>query len=363
MLASKETAGMTALANATAPVRRGEELDAARIAGYLHATFGLESEVLVEQFPSGHSNLTYLVRAGRREFVLRRPPFGTTVKSAHDMGREFRVLTGLEKIYPLAPRPLAYCEDASVLGAPFYLMTRLDGIILRKSLPPGVTIPEETARRFCRAFIDNLAAIHSLDLGATGLRALGKPEGYVQRQVEGWTKRYHDARTEDVPGMARLAGWLSANRPPESGAALIHNDYKPDNIVLDPADLGRILGVLDWEMATVGDPLMDLGCTLAYWVEGDDTAEMQALKFAPTTCPGFFRRRELAELYRVRTGREPGDIVFYYAFGLFKLAVIIQQIYFRYAKGLTRDERFAGFGEAVKVLARRAAEAVETGRV
>ena len=354
---------MSALANRTAPVRRGEELDAPRIAEYLRATLGIEGEVLVEQFPSGHSNLTYLIRANGREFVLRRPPFGTTVKSAHDMGREFRVLAGLKSIYPLAPRPLAYCEDPSVLGAPFYLMTRLDGIILRKSLPPGVAIPTETARRFCRAFIDNFAVIHSLDLDATGLRALGKPEGYVQRQVDGWTKRYLDARTDEVLDMARLATWLGANRPAERGAALIHNDYKPDNIVLDPADLGRITGVLDWEMATVGDPLMDLGCTLAYWVEAGDTPEMQALKFAPTTCPGFLKRRELADLYGAKTGRDPGDMIFYYAFGLFKLAVIIQQIYYRYVKGLTRDERFAGFGEAVKVLARRAAEAVETGSV
>src|SRR5439155_26326836 len=208
----------------------------------------------VEQFPHGHSNLTYLLRRGPSEWVLRRPPFGNQVKTAHDMGREYRVLSKLCTVFPAAPRPYLYCEDESVLGAPFYLMERRSGVVLRKTLPPGLAIDPPTARQLGLALIDNLARLHSLDYRQIGLGDLGKPDGYVSRQVSGWSNRYVQARTDDVPAMERVARWLGEHLPPESAASLIHNDYKYDNLVLDPADLTRVVAVLDWEMATVGDP-------------------------------------------------------------------------------------------------------------
>ena len=257
--------------DATTAVRAGEELPIDRLSSYLGREMpDLGGALVVEQFPHGHSNLTYLVRAGDKEFVLRRAPAGNQVKGAHDMGREFRVLSKLWPVYPPAPRPVLYCEDNSILETPFYLMERRHGVILRKTLPAGLSIDPLTARRLSLSLIDNLAALHRLDYQAAGLGDLGKPAGYVERQVAGWSERYTKAQTDELPGMARLTKWLAENKPAESGAALIHNDYKYDNILLDSTELTQIVAVLDWEMATVGDPLMDLGTTLAYWVEATD---------------------------------------------------------------------------------------------
>jgi aminoglycoside phosphotransferase (APT) family kinase protein len=341
-------------------VRAGEELDAARLADYLRATLSVSGPLLIEQFPSGHSNLTYLIRAGERELVLRRPPFGSKVKSAHDMGREYRVLSRLSAVYP-APRPVAYCEDPSVLGAPFYLMERLRGVIVRLNPPPELTGSPERVRGLCTAFIDRLADLHQIDYAAVGLGDLGKPAGYVERQVSGWTRRYEDARTDEIGEMTWLAGWLKERLPPESGAALIHNDYKYDNLVLAADDLTRIIGVLDWEMSTVGDPLMDLGTALGYWVEAGDPPELQAIRFCSTTLPGSLTRRELAERYGERTGRDVSDLLFYYCFALFKTAGVAQQIYYRYKQGLTHDERFAAMILGVRVLSQTAVRAAQRG--
>lgn len=347
----------------TRPVRAGEELDLARLGAYLAAHLpGAGGPLVVEQFPHGHSNLTYLLRMGDREMVLRRPPIGNRVKSAHDMGREYRVLSRLCLVYEPAPRPFAYCEDEEILGAPFYLMERRRGIILRRANPPGVSLPPEALRRLAEALIDNLARLHALDYRAAGLGDLGKPDGYVGRQVEGWTRRHRDAQTGDVPEMDGLAAWLAGAMPRESGAALVHNDYKFDNLLLDPADPTRIVAVLDWEMATVGDPLMDLGTTLGYWVEAGDPDLLQHLVLGPTAQPGCPTRRELADRYAERVGRDAPDLLFYYVFGLFKIAVIVQQIYARYVRGLTRDGRFAGYDVAVAALARAAVQAAESGR-
>jgi len=347
-----------------APVREGEQLDIARLQSFLAALpEPIAGPVSVEQFPQGFSNLTYLVRAGDQEFVLRRPPFGNRVKSAHDMGREYHVLSKLHKVYELAPRPLAYCEDDAVLGAPFYLMERRRGIILRKTLPSGLTLPPETLRELGFAMIDNLARLHGLDYNAAGLGELGKPEGYVERQVSGWSNRYQKAQTDDVPDMFRTMEWLAGNRPAESGASLIHNDYKYDNLLLDPDDLTRIIAVLDWEMCTLGDPLMDFGATLAYWVEAGDDKSLTSFVAGPTNLPGSPTRRELIARYGEKTGRDLSNILFYYCFGLFKLAVIIQQIYYRYAQGHTRDPRFAQLNFVVANLSRAAVRAIEIGSV
>jgi aminoglycoside phosphotransferase (APT) family kinase protein len=348
--------------NRTAPIRAGEELPVERLAAYLSEHLpDSAGPLVVEQFPQGHSNLTYLLRLGSAEMVLRRPPFGNQVKSAHDMAREYRVLSRLSAVYPPAPRPILHCEDQSVIGSEFYLMERRQGLILRKTIPPEVTIDSETARQLSTALIDNLALLHSLDYQAAGLGELGKPDGYVRRQVTGWASRYEQARTDDVPSMERLAVRLAGQMPPESGAAIIHNDYKYDNLILDAADPTRIVAVLDWEMATIGDPLMDLGATLGYWVEAADPPALRQAAFGPTALPGSLTRQELLDRYQEQTGRTAANPVFYYAFGLFKLAVIVQQIYARYARGHTSDTRFAHLNQLVTVLGEQAETRLTAG--
>lgn len=345
----------------TRPMRPGEELDVERLRAYLTEHLpGFSGDLSVEQFPSGHSNLTYFLRDGERELVLRRPPFGSKVKTAHDMGREHRILSRLCRVYPPAPEPLLYCDDTSVLGAPFYVMKRIRGIILRRSPPKELTLDPSTVRKLSESFVDNLVALHAIDFEGIGLGDLGKPTGYVERQVTGWTKRYADSRTDDIPAVDEMAAWLAAHMPPEGGAALIHNDYKYDNIILDPVDVTKIVGVLDWEMSTLGDPLMDLGTALGYWVEAGDPDEVRGFAFGPTFLPGSMTRRELAERYAERTGASLEHLLFYYCFALFKTAVVAQQIYYRYRQGLTRDERFAAFIIGVRVLSDSALRAAET---
>lgn len=345
--------------DATRTVRAGEELDAKKLAQFL----GWD-EVRVSQFPSGHSNLTYLVEGGGRQLVLRRPPFGakTVGKTAHDMGREYRILSRLHAVYPQAPKPVAYTEDASILGAPFYVMERIVGVILRRD-PPAALVSPETAKKLGEAFIDNLVTLHQLDYRAAGLGELGKPEGYVERQVRGWAERYRNARTDDIADMEFLEQWLIEHMPQESGAALIHNDYKYDNLVLAPDDLTSIIGVLDWEMSTVGDPLMDLGTALSYWVHADDPPALQAVRMCATHLPGSLRREQLLSRYQERTGRDILDIVFYYCFALFKSCGVVQQIYYRYKQGLTRDERFGAMIHAVHALSATAVRAIEAGHI
>lgn len=355
---------MTAALDSTAPVRPGEELPLARLEVFLRPHFpDAGGPLVVEQFPHGHSNLTYLLRLGGQELVLRRPPFGNQVKSAHDMGREYRVLSKLSAIYPPAPRPYLYCEDDGVLGAPFYVMERRHGVVLRKSLPKGLALDPATVRALDEALIDNLATLHMLDWRAAGLADLGKPDGYVNRQVTGWVNRYAAARTDEVPEVERVARWLTEHQPTESGAGLIHNDYKFDNVLLDANDLTRIVAVLDWEMATIGDPLMDLGSALSYWIHEDDPPLLKQARMGPTGLPGSLTRQELVARYAERTGQDVPNVLFYYCFGLFKTAVIIQQIYARYVRGHTKDARFATMNDVVLVLSQQAERALTAGTV
>ncbi len=348
--------------NETAPIRPGEELPLERLEAWLKEHLPeVAGPLLVEQFPAGHSNLTYLMRCGRNELVLRRPPFGNQVKSAHDMGREFRVLSRLSKVYSPAPRPYAFCDDETVIGAPFYVMERRRGLILRTHATSQLALDPDMARRLSASLIDQLARLHSIDYRAADLADLGKPEGYIERQVGGWSKRYEQARTGEVPEMDRVARWLSGHLPAESRAAVIHNDYKYDNIVLSPDDPTRIVAVLDWEMATLGDPLMDLGTTLGYWIESGDPEPLRKTAFGPTAVPGSLTRRKLVARYEEQTGRPVPEPLFYYCFGLFKIAVIVQQIYARYVRGHTRDPRFARLGDLVGVLSRQAEAAIECG--
>lgn len=332
-------------------VRSDELLDIDKLEPYLKEGLPeLEGPLVVEQFPKGFSNLTYLIRVGERELVLRRPPFGANIKGGHDMGREYRILSQLIDVYPKVPKPYLFCEDESVLGAPFYVMERLSGVILRPHMPPEMIPEPPLMGRIAEGLIDNLATLHGLDYGAAGLGDFGRPEGYVERQITGWSKRYLRSKTDYLADMERTAAWLSDNLPAGNGAGatLIHNDYKYDNLVLDSADWSRIIGVLDWEMATIGDPLMDLGTTLGYWVEADDPPGILAMQFSPTNLPGNPTRDELVERYARKSGRDVSNLTFYHVYGLFKLAVIVQQIYYRYKNGFTQDPRFANLIEAVK---------------
>ncbi|MCB2190172.1 MAG: phosphotransferase family protein [Deltaproteobacteria bacterium] len=354
---------MSELMDKAAQVRPGEELDAARLGEFLRNNIpGLDGELEISQFPSGYSNLTYFLRMGGKEMVLRRPPHGTKAKTAHDMGREYRVLSALHPVFPYCPRPLVYSEDPTVMGCHFYVMERIEGIILRRSLPPELGFGPAEMRRLTQRLMEVMAELHAVDYQAAGLGDFGKPQGYVRRQVEGWSKRYRAARTPDVPDGEAVMAWLAQQMPPESPTpAVIHNDFKLDNVVLDPGDPLKIIGVLDWEMATLGDPLMDLACTLAYWVQGDDPPELVQGASSLTHLPGSLTRSEAVEHYGRLTGRVMDRMDFYYCFGLFRLAVIAQQIYYRYFHGQTADERFARLGGMVGMLLSKA-QAVTQGQ-
>ena len=348
----------------TNAVRTGEELDVQRLSQYLTSQIGpISGAVSVEQFPAGSSNLTYLIRIGNNEYVLRRPPFGNTVKSAHDMGREFNVLSKLSAVYQPAPKPLLFCEDETVIGSEFYLMERRNGLIIRGNSPPSLEASPDLQRKTAVSFIKNLADLHALDYKAAGIGDFGKPEGYTRRQVEGWTKRYFAAKTDEWPEVENTITWLNDNIPAESGNSLVHNDYKFDNVMLDPGDLTKITAVLDWEMVTIGDPLMDLGTTLGYWMSRDAPDELLNMPFNPRVLMENVTRRELVEMYSESLGRALPDMLFYYVFGTFKIAAICQQIYARYVKGFTKDKRFAGFDKFVATLGRIAENAITTKKV
>jgi aminoglycoside phosphotransferase (APT) family kinase protein len=343
------------------PIRAGEELDAHKLESFLRRHFPNEAATfLIKQFPSGHSNLTYSIQFGNRQMVLRRPPFGSKVKSAHDMGREFHVLSKLHSAYPPAPRVLLYCEDDSVLGAPFYLMEPISGVILRRDPPPGLSFTPDKAYGLCESFIDNLVRLHSIDYAGIGLADLGKPQGYLERQVRGWIERYHGSKTHDIPEVDKISEWVQQNLPASSYATLIHNDYKFDNMILDPADLTKILGLLDWEMCTIGDPLSDLGTALAYWVEAGDADDLQQLRWGPTDYPGSMTRSKLVQRYAQSSGHDVSNMLFYLVFARFKVAVIVQQIYYRFHAGLTKDQRFASMPAVVQTLLRASWHAAQT---
>lgn len=347
------------------PVRAGEELNWARVAAYLrdqlapHRSPGLDlsREPVVEQFHGGHSNLTYRLRYQDAELVLRRPPLGPLPPTAHDMAREHRWLDAIHPLFPLAPRTFLLCEDPEVAGAPFYVMERRHGLVVRTDEPPALADRPAARHRLSRALVETLADLHTIAVEANGLSPLGKPVGFVERQVRGWTERWHRSKTDEIPEMAALATWLAAQLPPNADPpAIVHGDFKLDNVMLDPRDVGRLVAVFDWEMTALGDPLVDLGIFLAYWSQGAKLAPHDALA-SVTNRPGWFSRAEVIECYAARSGRDLSRLAFYEAFALFKIAVVIQQIYFRYQNGQTRDERFAQFDVRVLQLARQGAAA------
>ena len=356
---------MQDLTDKATAIRTGEELDSRKIFKYLKDNIPqLEEDLEISQFPSGFSNLTYCIKSGTKEFVLRRPPFGKKAKSAHDMCREYRMLQALKPVFPYCPAPIAFTEDESIIGCPFYIMERISGIILRKNIPTQLKYSAADARNLCVELLDVQIKLHAIDYKGIGLESLGKPEGYVERQVAGWSARYRDARTPDAPDYELVMAWLKDKIPAAPvKPAIIHNDYKFDNVVLDTADPLKIIGVLDWEMATIGDPLMDLGNSLAYWVENGDPEAMQLIRIMPTNIEGALTRKEITELYAVSTGTSIANFDFYYCFGLFRLSVIAQQIYYRFYHGQTKDERFKMLIFAVKVLEETAAKVMDQSKL
>lgn len=325
----------------TIPVRADERFDASRVLGFLRSA-GIQLENLeVEQFPSGQSNLTYLLRSGEWEAVLRRPPLGPVAPRAHDMPREFKILQRLHPHFSLAPEPYALCEDPEVIGAPFYVMQRRRGLVLDQNLPPGWKGDDNTHRAIAESLVGVLVDLHAVDWQAAGLGEIGHPEGYMRRQVGGWIDRYQRARTSEVAGVDRLAAWLSSEIPVSPPPTMIHNDYKLNNLLLDYTDPTRITAVLDWEMATVGDPLSDVASLLVYWTRPGEAEMMGGLR-SVTEEPGFPSRDEIVDLYTRLSGRDTRQLHWYLAFAYFRVGVICQQIYHRWFKGQTHDERFEG---------------------
>ena len=334
-------------------VREGEAIDAGALTAFCrqHAPELVPSagDIEIRQFPGGASNLTYLLTVDSNEYVLRRPPLGSNVASAHDMGREYGVLSRLHGVYDYAPRPIVYCGDDAVLGSEFYIMARLEGVIVRRDLPTGMALAPAHAARLCDRLLDGQARLHNTAIEAADMADFGKPQGYIERQVGGWNKRFRNARTSDVPDCEAVMSWLDTRRPQITRAAIIHNDYKLDNVVFN-ADLSAVAGVLDWEMATLGDPIMDFACSMAYWVQADDPPELRSIRMGPTHLPGMLTRDEMLARYCEKTGQSVDDWAFYQVFGLFRLAVIAQQIYKRFVEGKTRDPRFERFGMFAGVL-------------
>ncbi|MBX8546195.1 phosphotransferase family protein [Pseudomonas cichorii] len=350
-----------ALTDQSTDIRPGEELDAHLIDPYLKTRIpGLSGLPQISQFPGGASNLTYLVRYPEQEFVLRRPPFGQKARSAHDMGREYRILNGLKDAFPYCPKAYAHCTDESLIGSDFYVMERVKGIILRSDLPPELNLDAGQTEALCKSFIDKLVELHQVDYQACGLADLGKPQGYVERQILGWSERYEKAMTPDAPAWEKVRNWLVAKMPADhTQPAIVHNDYRFDNVILDPANPMRIIGVLDWELTTLGDPLMDLGNTLAYWIQADDPAPVQLMRRQPSNAPGMLTRQQFVDFYAERSGIRIDNFDFYYTYGLFRLAGIVQQIYYRFFHGQTQDKRFAQFIQMNLLLERMSLQVIE----
>ena len=347
-------------------VRPGEELNTPAVDAWLKQQVpGLQGTPEVTQFSGGASNWTYRLQYPNGDYILRRPPAGTKAKGAHDMGREFRVQSALKPVYPVVPTMIGHCADAAITGSEFYVMERIAGIIPRKNMPKGLALDAATTRKLCMNVLDKLIELHGVDAHAAGLDSLGKGSGYCRRQIEGWSERYTKARTWNVPSYRYVMAWLKERTPDDVANVVIHNDWRFDNVVLAETDPTRVIGVLDWEMATLGDPLMDLGNALAYWVHADDNTLLQTTRRQPTHLPGMLRREEVVEYYLDKSGfkLDRQKWAFYEVYGLFRLAVIVQQIYYRYYHGQTQDKRFAQFVQMNKLLEQMSLQAIERSRL
>lgn len=343
--------------NSVIPVRAGEELDRAKLLDFLHTHMdGLpEGDLEIRQFGAGHSNLTYALSIGTWEAVLRRPPLGPLPPKAHDMEREFRILSSLHDVFPAAPKPYVFSEDPAIVGSPFFIMERRHGLVIDTEFPEGMEPSEELGKRISELMVDTLVKLHAIDYTKTALADLAKPEGFMERQVSGWIRRYERSKTDDIPEVEELADWMQTHIPDSPSPSIIHYDFKLNNAMFS-GDFLEVTGLFDWEMTTVGDPLADLGAAMSYWIEQNDPEELKnGFGKAPVTVlPGFYTRKEFIGSYAEKSGRDVSTIHFYLTFAYFKLAVICQQIYYRYRNGQTKDPRFAHFGEFVRSLIQHA---------
>jgi aminoglycoside phosphotransferase (APT) family kinase protein len=340
----------------TIPVRPGEELNVELVERFLreHIANIPEAPLEVEQFPAGHSNLTYLLRSGDWEAVLRRPPFGPVAPKAHDMKRESWILSLIHEVFPLAPKPYVFSEDESILGAPFYVMERKKGIVLDRKWPEDVEYSPELCRRISESVVETLVALHSIDWKAAGLEAIGRPVGFMERQVQGWIGRYERAKTDEIPVVEETAKWMLEHVPESPPATIVHNDYKLNNLILSANDPTQVVAVVDWEMTTIGDPLSDVAITVSYWDEEGDAEHLRSGFASVTSLPGFISRRDFLEMYAAKSGSDLEKMDFYLTYAFFKNAVIGQQIYYRWKKGQTRDPRFERLGKVVENLMHQA---------
>lgn len=351
--------------NPTIDIRKGEELDIEAVDAVLKTEIpDLKGTPKLYQYASGASNLTYALDYPETRLVLRRPPFGKIPKSGHDMFREYRVMSGLKSVYPAVPTTLFYTDDSDIIGAEFYVMEREEGHLIHTDIPKEWNWGEAETRKLCHAFIDKLVELHQVDYKAIGLEDFGKPEGYVERQILGWNRRYEKAITDDVDRFEDVRQWLDDNRPKtEKGAGILHGDYRIDNLILKADEPTEISAILDWEISALGDPLMDLGNTLSYWIEADDPSPMQMMVRQPSAAPGMLTRQEFLDYYANKTGTDVSNFHFYYVYGIFRLAVIIQQIYVRYYNGQTQDERFKSYGMMTNLLGNTARERIASGKI
>ena len=345
-------------------IRNGEEFSLVKLKTFLSENNINTDNLSIKQFPSGYSNLTYFLKSSSKEFVLRRPPFGAkSLQGGHDMFREYNVLKNLKSQFTKVPDVYIYCENNEIIGAPFYLMERVEGYIIRPNLQQKDSPGKEIIQNVSKSLVSSLVELHNVDIDQANLNELGKINGYVKRQVEGWIKRYNHSKTDSIANMDFIASWLNENQPLEVQGSVIHNDFKYDNLVLDKDNHSNITAVLDWEMATIGDPFMDLGTTLGYWVDKNDLPELKLFQLSATTLDGNPTREGILELYEKESGKSITNPVFYYVFGLFKIAVIAQQIYFRYKKGYTKDRRFSLLNLAVISLSLMAKQAIIKNRL
>lgn len=345
-------------------IRDGEEFPIENLEIFLKENDFEINNLIFKQFPSGYSNLTYFLKSSSKEFVLRRPPFGAkSLKGGHDMLREYNVLKNLKSQFNKVPQVHLYCDNDDIIGAPFYIMDRVEGYIIRPNLQEQDSPGEEVIRNVSDSLVSTLVELHNVDINEANLNNLGKIDGYVKRQVEGWIKRYNHSKTDIIANMDFVAKWLNDNQPLEVEGSIVHNDFKYDNLVLDKNNHSKITAVLDWEMATIGDPFMDLGTTLGYWMDKNDLPELKLFQLSATTLEGNPTREGILEMYESKSGKTIPNPVFYYVFGLFKIAVIAQQIYFRYKKGFTKDRRFGLLNLAVMSLSIMAKQAIIKNRL
>lgn len=339
----------------TIPVRADEQFDEARLADYLRDKLeGADQTLVVDQFPGGAANLTYRLRYGEQEYVLRRPPLGPVAPKSHDMAREYKVLSVLYEVFPAAPRAYHFCEDADVIGAPFLIMERRSGHVVRREMPASFEDRPHAAHQMSAALVDRLVDFHAVDFAALGLADLGKPDGFVERQIAGWYKRWEKAKVEELPAFERVHEWLQTNMPTPNPPSLLHNDYKLDNVMFAVDDPANLVAIFDWDMCTLGDPLVDVGTLLAYWTEKSDPDFYQGILGMPSPDYGFMTRAELVARYAERSGRSVADIRFYHVLALYRLVVILAQIYIRYHRGQTQDQRFAIFEAIIPIVAQNA---------